>query len=46
MFYDFNPRFKADHRDRRYLGEPGTCQISVGIDQEDPKYKGLCGHEY
>lgn len=46
MFYDFNPRHQANHVERRYLGTPGSCNIMLGNDPEDPKYAGPCGAAY
>lgn len=46
MFYDFNPRHRANHITRRHLGEPGKCNIYMGTDSHDPKYDGPCGSTY
>lgn len=46
MFYDFNPRHRANHVERRYLGAPGGCNVMLGHEREDPKYRGKCGQQY
>lgn len=46
MFYDFNPRHRANHLERGYLGTPGTCNIHLGTEYEDPKFTGPCGDAY
>ena len=44
--YDFNPYEGADHNKRKFLGEPGSCNVVLGNEEEDPKFKGPCGSEY
>ena len=45
-FYNFNPRYRANHVARRYLGKPGSCNLLIGSVKSDPKYEGPCSTQY
>lgn len=44
--YEFNPYEHGNHTKMKYLGTPGSCNVLMGTEKEDPKYKGVCGPEY